>query len=111
MSTELCCARCGRSRPSLYYFRAPALCIDCFQRMSDLERQDIESSYPTMPWQRSDVSPGVETPRQRLALSLLAVVFGAVALFVHAYVRAATMALVLIGCAWREYRHRRHVTA
>jgi hypothetical protein len=47
---ELTCRRCGGEKVSLYYFRAPSLCSECFDRLPRDEKQRVESAFPHAPY-------------------------------------------------------------
>jgi hypothetical protein len=46
---EHSCASCGGQFPSAYWFRAPQLCIECFGRLPEPERQRIVAEFPVAP--------------------------------------------------------------
>src|SRR5262245_22391362 len=109
MNSELVCTRCSRTRPSVYYFRAPGLCTECFANLAPHDKMRVEADYPQAPWQAA-TSQARKASRQRAVLVLVAVVIIAVSVWARSYWWALTMLSVLAGHAWREYQHR-HGTA
>lgn len=43
------CASCGRRFPSIYWFRAPHLCVECFGRLAEPEKERITAEFPVSP--------------------------------------------------------------
>ena len=42
------CLKCSKDFPSVYYFQAPGVCNECFEKMSPAEREQVRQPAPML---------------------------------------------------------------
>ena len=42
------CLKCNKDFPSVYYFQAPGVCNECFEKMSPAEREQVRKPAPML---------------------------------------------------------------